>query len=144
MDSLLSTSISIDTKTRLSNMHWCFCMDVNPGYYSQHGGQDEFATSCYRIMLYIKRLDREKNTQIHEMTNTQPLINTIRQRQLRFLTPILRTPEDEPFRRYALFLSNHGRRRPGRQRTSYISHVQKLLGLQKELSASRRHCFFSY
>ena len=28
----------------------------------------------------------------------------------------------------ALFFPNHGLRRPGRQRTSYISYVQKLLG----------------
>ena len=41
-----------------------------------------FATSCYRIMLNIKRLDRVSNARIHEMTNTQPLINTVRQRQL--------------------------------------------------------------
>ena len=35
-------------------------------------------------MLNIKRLDRVSNARIHEMTNTQPLINTVRQRQLRF------------------------------------------------------------
>ena len=28
-------------------------------------------------MLGIKRLDRVRNTQVHEMTNTQPLINTV-------------------------------------------------------------------
>ena len=90
-----------------------------------------FATSCYRIMLGIKHLDCVRNTQIHEMTDTQPLINTVRQRQLCFLGHILRMPEDEPCRRYALFIPTHGRRRPGRRRTSYISmisYVQKLLG----------------
>ena len=58
------------------------------------------ATSCYRIILGIKRLGRVKNTQIHETTNTQPLINPVRQRQLCFLGHILRMPEDEPCRRY--------------------------------------------
>ena len=33
----------------------------------------------------ITRLDFVRDTQIHEMTNTQPLINTVRQRQLCFL-----------------------------------------------------------
>ena len=36
--------------------------------------------------------------------------------------------EDEPCRRYALFAPSHGRRRPGRQATSYASYIQKLLG----------------
>ena len=57
----------------------------------------------YRIMLNIKRLDRVRNAQIYQMTDTQPLINTVRLRQLRFLGHILRMPEDEPCRRYALF-----------------------------------------
>ena len=87
-----------------------------------------FATSCYRIMLNIKRLDRVRNAQIYQMTDTQPLINTVRLRQLRFLGHILRMPEDEPCRRYALFEPSHGKRRPGRQRTSYKTYIQNLIG----------------
>ena len=60
--------------------------------------------------------------------NGQALITTVRQRQLRFLGHILRRSEDEPCRRYALFAPSHGRRRPGRQATSYASYIQKLLG----------------
>ena len=53
---------------------------------SQHGmGDHVFATSCDSIVLGIKRLDRVRNTQIHEMTNTRPLINTVGHHQLRFL-----------------------------------------------------------
>ena len=37
------------------------------------------ATSCYRIMLNIKRLDCVSNARIHEMTNTQNRTNTVRQ-----------------------------------------------------------------
>ena len=33
-------------------------------------------------MLGIKRLDRVRNTQVHEMTNTQPLINTVQDYQI--------------------------------------------------------------
>ena len=86
-----------------------------------------FSTSCYWIMLN-KRLDRVSNESIYHLTNTQPLINTVRQRQLRFLGHILRMPEEEPCRRYALYVPTHGRRRPGRQRTSYLSYLQKLFG----------------
>ena len=71
-------------------------------------------------MLDIKRLDCVSNERIYHLTNTQPLINTVRQRQLRFLGHILRMHEEEPCRRYALYAPTHGRRRPGRQRTSYL------------------------
>ena len=68
------------------------------------------------------------NESIYHLTNTQPLINTVKQRQLRFLGHILRMPEEEPCRRYALYIPTHGRRRPGRQRTSYLTYLQKLFG----------------
>ena len=48
-----------------------------------------FATSCYWIMLNIKQLNRVSIERIYHLTNTQSLINTVRQRQLRFLGHIL-------------------------------------------------------
>ena len=89
---------------------------------------NSFATSCYRVMLSIKRIDHVPNSRIYSMTNTEPLINRVRQRQLKFLGHILRMPEDEPCRLYALYTPTHGRRKPGRQRTSYLSYIQNLLG----------------
>ena len=62
-----------------------------------------FATSCYRIMLSVKRLYCVSNAILH-VTNNQPLINTAGERQLRFLGYILRLPDDKLCRRYALDL----------------------------------------
>ena len=75
-----------------------------------------FATSCYWIMVDIKHLDRVRST--NEMTNSQPLTNTVRQHQLRFLGYILGMhrclkmsyAEDNN----ALFVPTHDRKRPGR------------------------------
>ena len=78
-----------------------------------------FATSCYRVMLNIKR---------YSMTNTVPLIHLVRHRQLKFLGHILRMSKEEPARRYALYIPTIGKRRPGRPRTSYLNYVQILLG----------------
>ena len=126
-----SSLISLATKIRLFNttcvtvpLYGCesWVLSVN-----SENKINASATSCYRIMLNIKRLDCVSNAGIHEMTNTQPLINTVRQRQLCSLGHILRMPDDEPCRRYDLYLPTHGRR-PGRQRTSYILYIQKLLG----------------
>ena len=87
-----------------------------------------FATSCYRIMLNIKRTDHVPNTAIYNMTMTEPLINSVRTRQLRFLGHILRLPDKEPARRYALYAPPHGKRKPGRPRTLYLAYIQQLLG----------------
>ena len=127
-----SSTISIATKVKLFNvtcvtvfLYGCDSWILST---SMESKINAFATSCYRIMLNIKRLDRVTNTKVYQMTGSQPLITTVRQRQLRFLGHILRRPEDEPCRRYALFVPSHGRRRPGRQATSYTSYIQKLLG----------------
>ena len=127
-----SPSISISTKIKLFNttcvtvlLYGCESWVISS---NTENKINAFATSCYRIMLNIKRLDCVSNERIYHLTNTQPLINTVRQRQLRFLGHILRMPEEEPCRRYALYVPTHGRRRPGRQRTSYLSYLQKLLG----------------
>ncbi|XP_066270904.1 EGF-like repeat and discoidin I-like domain-containing protein 3 [Branchiostoma lanceolatum] len=67
-------------------------------------------------------------TRIYKATNTQPLINRVRQRQLGFIGHALRLPTEEPLRTYALYVPTHGRRRPGRQKTSYLTYIQNLLG----------------
>ena len=87
-----------------------------------------FATSCYRVMLNIKRIDHVLNTTVYSMTNTVPLIHLVRHRQLKFLGHILRMSKEEPARRYALYIPTIGKRRPGRPRTSYLNYVQRLLG----------------
>ena len=87
-----------------------------------------FATSCYRVMLNTKRIDHVLNTTVYSMTNTVPLIPLVRHRQLKFLCHILRISKEEPARRYTLYISTIGKRRPGRPRTSYLDYVQRLLG----------------
>ena len=88
-----------------------------------------FATSCYRIMLNIKRTDHVLNTTVYSMVKCTPLIHRVHLRQLTFLGHILRMPNDEPAKLYALYQPTHGRRRPGRQRMSYLTYTQSLLGL---------------
>ena len=127
-----SSQLSISTKV---NLFYTTCVTILLyGCESWVLSQDmeskinAFATSCYRIMLDVKRKDRIPNTIIHSRTNTQPLIHCVRKRQLRFLGHILRLPEEEPARRYALYIPTHGRRRRGRPRTSYLAYIQRVLG----------------
>jgi len=127
-----SPEISITTKIRLFNttcvtvlLYGCESWVISS---DMENKINAFATSCYRIMLNIKRIDRVSNAQIYATTGTEPLIILVRQRQLRFLGHILRMPDEEPCKIYALYVPPHGKRRPGRQRTSYLSYTQKLLG----------------
>lgn len=87
-----------------------------------------FATSCYRVMLNIKRMDRIPNETIYNLTNTIPLIARVRTRQLKFLGHILRLTDDEPVKEYALYVPPYGKRKPGRPHTLYLQYVQHLLG----------------
>ena len=97
-----------------------------------------FATSCYRIMLGIRRRDCISNSSIYSMTDTEPLVYCVRKRQLSFLGHILRLPVDEPVRDYALYIPSLGKRRPGRPRTSYVSYINHVLGYDKhEMSADQ-------
>ena len=91
-----------------------------------------FATSSYRVMLNIKRRDHVLNTIIYSMTDTQPLVHCVRKRQLSFLGHVLRLPEEEPVRRYALYIPPHSKRRPGRPYTSYQSYIKRLLGYDED------------
>ena len=124
--------ITIETKVRIFNttcvtvlLYGCESWVISSEMESKI---NSFATSCYRIMLNIKRIDHVPNAQLYVDTNTEPLIKRVRLRQLTFLGHILRMPEDEPCMMYALYTPTHGRRRAGRQKTSYLSYVQKLLG----------------
>ena len=87
-----------------------------------------FATSCYRIMLGIKRVDRIPNATVYNLTGTKPLIVQVRTRQLKFLGHVLRLTDDEPIREYALYIPPHGGRKPGRPRILYLQYIQHLMG----------------
>ncbi len=90
---------------------------------------NSFATSCYREILDIKRLGCISNEVILERINRQPLVNTVRRRQLGWLGHVLRRDKDEPARIFALYVpeQRHGKARAGRPRATYLDQVSSLL-----------------
>ena len=125
-------NISISAKIKLFNTT---CVTVLlDGYESwvlskaMESDINAFGTSCYRIMPNIKRIDRVSNAKIYDLTQTAPLVENVRTRQLRFLGHVLRMPDDEPCKEYALYIPPHGKRKPGRQRTLFLRYIQHLLG----------------
>ena len=125
-------TIPISTKVKLFNttcvtvlLYGCESWILSGAMESQINA---FGTSCYRIMLNIKRIDRVTNSTIYDLTQTSPLVENVRSRPLRFLGHVLRMPDDEPCKMYALYTPSHGKRKPGRQRTLYLKYIQCLLG----------------
>ena len=113
-----------------------YCVDLSKAMESEINA---FGTSCYRIMLNIKRIDRVSNAKIYDLTQTAPLVENVRTCQLRFLGHVLRMPDDE-------YIPPHGKRKPGRQRTQFLRYIQHPLrdtdnmigpGKQSELAQDR-------
>ena len=66
--------------------------------------------------------DHVTNATVYTMTNTKPLVERVRSRQLKLLGHILRMPDDEPIRLYALYAPQHEEKKPGRQSTSFLTY----------------------
>ena len=96
-----------------------------------HGKQN---TSCYRVMLNIKRIDHVLNTTVYSMTNTVPLIHLVRHRQLKFLGHILQISKEEFARKYDLYTQPLAK-------GDLIDHVLHTLPMYKDcLGITKEQC----
>ena len=89
---------------------------------------NSFATSCYRIMLNIKRTDRLRNERVLEICNRRNLADEVTKQQLRTLGHWLRK-QGSTISKYALFNTNKGKNRRGRPRHTYVKLIQQTTGL---------------
>ena len=80
------------------------------------------------ILFYWRRIDRVPNATICRLTESAPLIERLRLRQLRFLGHVLRLPENEPVRDFVMYVPTYGRKKPGRQRTLFTNYIHCLPG----------------
>ena len=91
---------------------------------------NSFATSCYRVMLNIKRIDKVSNKKIHEMIGIQePLVLKVQRRQFRFIGHSLRKAESELINKYALYTPepSHRNRGRGKPQMLYPNYIAKLI-----------------
>ena len=127
-----SPSIPISTKVKLFNttcitvlLYGCESWVISK---DMENKINSFGTSCYRIMLNIRRIDRVPNATIYSLTESAPLIERVRRWQLRFLGHVLRFPENEHVRDFVMYVPTHRRKKPGRQRTLFTNYIHCLLG----------------
>ena len=127
-----SSSIPISIKIKLFNttcvtilLYGCESWVISKDMESKI---NSFGTSCYRIMLNIKRIDKVPNATVYHLTEAVPLIEKARSRQLKYLGHVLRMPDGEFAKEYALYVPNHGKRKRGRQRTLFSQYIHHLLG----------------
>ena len=97
-----------------------------------------FATSCYRIILGVKRLDKVTNVEIYQRSAQIPLMSTIRARQLRWISHLLRRDKSEPAREFALYEphTNLGKAKRGKPAITYKHQIASMLTSRPELLAT--------
>jgi hypothetical protein len=80
---------------------------------------NSFATSCYKIMLGLPRLDKLPNENVLAEVNQRDLVNSAYKRQLNWLGQALRRDTDEPARISALYA--------GRSPRTFYDHIPGIL-----------------
>ena len=101
---------------------------------------NSFATSCFRIILNIKKLDKIPNLDIYRTINEDPLIHTVHQRQLRWIGHALRKDKNEPTRIFALYepVPSHGKTKRGKQKQTHLEYISSILTSEyKDISAKK-------
>jgi len=91
---------------------------------------NSFATSAYRIMTGVKRLDKVRNTTVLISVSRNDLIHTVHDRQLRFLGHMLRNTYSPLASTYVLYQPTHGTTRRGRPQLNYMDYIEKLTGIK--------------
>ena len=88
---------------------------------------NSFATSCFRILPGIKRIDKITNKRVYQLVNRQPQMHTVRQRQIRWIGHALRQDNDEPSKQLCpLWTVNNKKKGRGRPRGTYRAQIADL------------------
>ena len=95
---------------------------------------NSFGISCYRTLLGISRLDRIPNLDILKRVKQEPLIQTVRARQLGWLGHTLRRDNEEPAKVFALYEPppGLGKCKAGRPKLTYREHISAILTSQPD------------
>ena len=89
--------------------------------------RDSFQTSCLRIILGVSCTDHESNEEVYDRTETVPLSQSVKARQIRFLGHCLRRPQGDLISKYALNHPTHGKPRPGGRKILFHEYAAKLI-----------------
>ena len=99
---------------------------------------DSYATSCYRVMLNIKRIDHVTNEAIYQRVKQPPLSSLVVKRQLTWVGHMLRRPEKELIRKYAMYEPGvqMGKSKRGKKALIYKDYIIDLLSHSTEFQLS--------
>jgi hypothetical protein len=67
---------------------------------------NSIATSCYRYILQIKKIDKIKNSYILEQVKKLHLIKSVQERRLRFIGKCARATNNPITKKYILYIPN--------------------------------------
>ena len=98
---------------------------------------NSFATSCYRIMLGIRRIDKVRNAYVLATMEERSLLETVYDRQLSWIGHALRRGETEAAYIFALYDPRHGKAPRGRPSTTYLQYIAELLNIPTGLATAQ-------
>ena len=124
----------------VSSLAWCRVL------YSQFSctATQKLKTSCYRILLNIRRIDRVTNQHVFNVTQREQISKILLSKQLRVLGHLLRRPNETTIMKYALYTKNQGKNRRGRPCAIYVKLMEKVKGMDNhaltKLCKNRKEC----
>ena len=71
---------------------------------------DSFATTCYRYILNISKLEKISNEKILKMINKIDLHKIIQSRQIKFINNLQKLNNENISKMYSLYTPKHGKR----------------------------------
>ena len=88
-----------------------------------------FATTCYRMWLGIKPLDKVTNEEIYRRVEQKPIMSKLHQRQLSWVGHTLRRADREPAKIFIFYEPEtlQGNYKRGRKPTTYFKYISELL-----------------
>ena len=88
-----------------------------------------FATRCYRGIIGVSLFDHISNDELYRRVDQRPLVEFVRELQLKWLGHALRRDDNEPSKIFALYEpeEGHGRAKIGRPRLTWCQYIFGIL-----------------
>ena len=90
---------------------------------------NSFATTCYRMWLGVKPLDKVKNEEIYKKVQQKSVVEKLRHRQLSWVGHALRRTDKDPAKIFLFYEPeiNQGVVKRGRKNTTFFKYISELL-----------------
>ena len=127
----LPVEVEVNRRPPFTDTKAQICFNLNDGGEKQRREVIAICCDVYAMCARYRHdmlfLQKSRSPTNYDITQAAPLVENVRTRQLRFLCYVLTLPDYEPYKEYAPYIPPYGKRKPGRQRTLFLTFIQYLL-----------------